>query len=74
MTEKYLAYLQNLAIRDLAMNALATLALATVIAWEIVNRLPINWRWPASRAYLVGGMILFIVTLLLVASIQIPGG
>ena len=72
MTEKYTAYLELLRSRDHVLTTLAALALLTVLAWEVLNTLPEPWRGRLRSIYLIGGLIVYLATLIVLA-VYIPG-
>jgi hypothetical protein len=55
MTEKYIAYVDMLASRDQVLTTLAVMAMATILAWQVLETLPNPWRARLSRLYLWGG-------------------
>ena len=76
MTQKYNAYIALLAARDSMVALLAALALGTVISWELLtNRktTPFNASQTklARVVLLAGGLALYILTLIILASIPI---
>jgi len=71
MTEKYTAYLAMLATRDQALMMLGALALLVVLAWELIGSLvPDPWGSRLRRVYLVGGMLLYLGTLIVVFQLK----
>lgn len=64
MTEKYLAYIQMLAIRDNALSTLAMMALGVVMAWEVVVTLPAPWPARLRSFYLAAGMGAYLLILI----------
>jgi len=67
MTEKYTAYLSMLAVRDQALCSLAALAIGVALAWELIKLWPEPWTDAVRRLYLIGGMVLYVITLIVVA-------
>lgn len=67
MTEKYTAYIQMLAVRDQALCSLAALAIGVALAWELIRLWPAPWTDAIRRLYLIGGMALYVITLIVVA-------
>lgn len=67
MTEKYTAYIQMLAVRDQALCSLAALAIGVALAWELLSLWPAPWYPAVRRLYLIGGMMLYVITLVLAA-------
>lgn len=64
MTDKYTAYLHMLETRDTAIVSLALLALGVILAWEALRWLPPDWVPRLRPAYLIGGGLLYTITLI----------
>ena len=64
MTEKYTAYLLMLQSRDQALTSLAVLALATVLAWQVLQTLPPPWRARLARLYVWGGGAFYVLLMI----------
>ncbi len=64
MNPRYIAWLDALAKRDQTLVTLAGLALALVSAWCLVEIIPAKIRPWVYRAYLVGGLVLYVVILI----------
>lgn len=63
MTDRMAAYLLALDQRDFTLAQLALIAAALVAAWCLIDRLPAKYRPAVRRAYLVGGFVLYGLTL-----------
>jgi tellurite resistance protein TehA-like permease len=64
MTPRYDAYLLAIALRDTTFIQLALIAVALVAAWCLVDKLPKQFQPLVRKIYLIGGGMLFVVTLL----------
>jgi len=71
MTDKYMAYLELLANRDHMMNLLSIMAVSIVLAWYGSRSLPTNWYRSLRYLWLIGGIVLYVVTVLIVANINV---
>jgi len=71
MTDKYMAYLELLANRDHMMNLLSIMAVSIVLAWYGSRSLPANWYRSLRVLWLIGGIVLYVVTVLIVANINV---
>jgi hypothetical protein len=64
MTPRFDAYMLSMANRDQALMQLALIALVLVAAWRFVGLAPVQVQPVMRRVYLVGGGVLYVVTLL----------
>lgn len=65
MTDKYYAFIKSVAERDFTLGILASLALALVLAWVLVDWvIPAKYREWVKAAYMAGGAALYVVTVI----------
>jgi pilus assembly protein TadC len=65
MSPRFYLWLQSLAQRDQAFVELTGLTLTIVLAWLGIDYMPMQLRPFLRRTYLVGGIGLYIVTIIL---------
>ena len=64
VTDRFLAFQLATEQRDMTLTQLAVIALVLVLAYVLVNRLPQRVQPWIRRAYLVGGVALYGLTIL----------
>jgi hypothetical protein len=65
MTEKYYAWLKYYAQRNSAMLGIAAVAVMMVMAWELVGFYPPWLSRNMRTAYLIAGLLVFVLTITL---------
>jgi hypothetical protein len=65
MTPNYYEYLEAIASRDYTLTMLAIIAVSLVTAWVIIGAMPIpqTWKKMIQDAYMIGGIVLYLMTL-----------
>lgn len=66
MSDRFDAWTNLLAQRDAALASIAGLAALAVLNWHILRLLPDEWRVRFERAFIVGVIVVFYVSLAVV--------
>jgi hypothetical protein len=66
MSDRFFAWQDTIARRDVALMQLAALAVAAVFLWVWIRLLPLKWQQPAKGLFLTGVVFAFYGTLFLV--------
>ena len=67
MSDRFFAWQDTIARRDVALMQLAALAVAAVFLWVWIRLLPLKWQQSARGLFLTGVVLAFYGTLFLVA-------
>lgn len=64
LTDRFTAYQASLLQRDMALTQLTVIALVLVMAYVLVGKLPIRIQPWIRGVYLIGGALLYVLTML----------